>query len=248
MATPTLARIPLSELGSADSRALLLVKAKALLTKQPLPDARVLRDALLQLAIEPLDSKKVDAYKRSKRCATRRLTLGSYTYIAAAIVSTFMVVFSAIKWYQSPSTGPNDPPTMSTIWWAVGAIIALMASGYLLANYTDYRKYITVKADWQRFGLHNVVKQYGSKEMEVESLPDFALERFLLVAQACPTASFHVDALFIDTNVESSEFEKRREAARVQRMMHPDPFLVATLGSEEFYLDVWEEPQFERTI
>lgn len=30
--------------------------------------------------------------------------------------------------------------------------------------------------------------------------------------------------------------------------IHPDPFLVAELGSEEFYVEVWDEPKFEAGV
>ncbi len=53
-------------------------------------------------------------------------------------------------------------------------------------------------------------------------VPEFALQRALDIKKECPKAKFHVDAL---TKV-------------------PDPFLVVTLGDEEFFVDVWMEPDF----
>jgi hypothetical protein len=53
-------------------------------------------------------------------------------------------------------------------------------------------------------------------------VPEFALQRALDIKAECPKAKFTVDAL---TKV-------------------PDPFLVVTLGDEEFYVDVWLEPDF----
>lgn len=66
-------------------------------------------------------------------------------------------------------------------------------------------------------------------------IPAHILSKVLEINKALPDASFHVDCL-----VKEVEYEV---PIRLQ-----DPFLLVTLGQESFYLDVWEEPEFELKV
>jgi hypothetical protein len=62
-----------------------------------------------------------------------------------------------------------------------------------------------------------------------EEVPLFALRKAVQVKKACPEAILQVDELIEE-----------------QRLI--DPFLVARLDDETYYLEVWKEPKFEETL
>jgi hypothetical protein len=58
-------------------------------------------------------------------------------------------------------------------------------------------------------------------------IPSFVLAHAVALKKELPDASFFVESL------------------RINQERHPDPFLVMELGNLKFYVDVWEEPEFE---
>ena len=62
-----------------------------------------------------------------------------------------------------------------------------------------------------------------------EEVPLFALRKAVQVKKACPEAILEVDELIEEKKV-------------------IDPFLVARLDDEVYYLEVWKEPKFEETL
>lgn len=60
-------------------------------------------------------------------------------------------------------------------------------------------------------------------------IPEFALAKAIQLRELNPSVQFQVD--YLDTH---------------EQVTYPDPFLVAILGKEEYYIDVWDEPEFER--
>ena len=59
-----------------------------------------------------------------------------------------------------------------------------------------------------------------------EPIPEFALQTAVDVKKACPEANFFIEELVVKKI--------------------PDPFLVAELAGEKYYLEVWNEPGFEK--
>lgn len=59
-----------------------------------------------------------------------------------------------------------------------------------------------------------------------EPIPEFVLNKAVQLKRECPEVTFTVEHL--DEN--------------------PDPFLIAKLKDEKFYIEVWEEPRFEGRI
>lgn len=76
-----------------------------------------------------------------------------------------------------------------------------------------------INVSWRRVAL-------GSCEEEV---PLFALRKAVQVKKACPQAILEVDEL-------------------IEEKKLIDPFLVARLDDETYYLEVWKEPKFEETL
>jgi len=62
-----------------------------------------------------------------------------------------------------------------------------------------------------------------------EEVPLFALRKAVQVKKACPEAILEVDEL-------------------IEEKKLIDPFLVARLDDETYYLEVWKEPKFEETL
>jgi len=56
-----------------------------------------------------------------------------------------------------------------------------------------------------------------------QPIPEFVLAKALEIKKAVPEVNLHIE----------------------QIKLKPDPFLVATLDSECYYIEVWEEPEFE---
>ena len=72
-----------------------------------------------------------------------------------------------------------------------------------------------VRATWAVIAIN----QYDGK------VPEFALSHALEIKERIPTAEFEVEELRVDKRY--------------------DPFLVVCCGKERFYIDVWEEHEFE---
>jgi hypothetical protein len=66
------------------------------------------------------------------------------------------------------------------------------------------------------------------------NIPEFALAKAVAIKTECPTVSLFVERLH----------EDQEQIVRPTR----DPFLVASLGDESYYIDVWDEKEYERSI
>ena len=75
--------------------------------------------------------------------------------------------------------------------------------------------------EWIRYPLG---KDYA------KPIPRFALDNITEVHQRLPEAKFFVEELTFST--------------RARTRLVIDPFLIVTLGTEQYYTDVWDEPDF----
>lgn len=92
-----------------------------------------------------------------------------------------------------------------------------------------------------RIAYHEMDSRHVIREWRVRSLtdyahrvPEFALSKAVEIKQALPGANFSVEEL-VSTN--------HHEIKRL-----PDPFLIVSHGKEAYYIDVWDETEFERGI
>jgi len=76
-----------------------------------------------------------------------------------------------------------------------------------------------IEISWRRVALGSCA----------EEVPLFALRKAVQVKKACPEAILEVDEL-------------------IEEKKLIDPFLVARLEDETYYLEVWKEPKFEETL
>lgn len=65
----------------------------------------------------------------------------------------------------------------------------------------------------------------GSLRGYNKPVPEFVLHKAIQIKRAVPNVSLHIEFLASQPK--------------------PDPFLVATLNNETFYVEVWDEPKFE---
>lgn len=231
----TLTRVSLHSVVAADSRAMLIAKATALIKGRPLTDAVPLHDALLKLAIEPLETTSVSAYKQSKRKDVSRWSNGTIAGFVACIGSMVVAAILLRIGHLAPNSSWQD-----VVGHVTGVLAALFGVPIAWYNWFDEKSTRRTVTDWTRHALVLQTDRYErNTSFELRDMPDFAIDRFIAVREACPSASFFVDALHTTDTHSTSRAQARREA---------DPFLVACLGDEEFYLDVWDEPQFERKI
>jgi hypothetical protein len=86
---------------------------------------------------------------------------------------------------------------------------------------------------YQKERMNAVYKKTGhyhywrSKKLkDAEDVPPFVLRKAIQIARACPEVKFTVEALEED----------------------PDPFLLASLNGDTYYIEVWDEPDFEKGI
>jgi len=79
------------------------------------------------------------------------------------------------------------------------------------------------RVDWHMVELKN----YGSP------IPEFVLNKAVQIAEKTPKAKFMIEDIQV------------RQETRTRNL---DPFLVVTLGGEEYYVEVWDEPKFETSL
>lgn len=65
-------------------------------------------------------------------------------------------------------------------------------------------------------------------------IPEFVLNKAVQIKEKLPDVQFLIDEL--------------GTVRRLKKIQPPDPFLVAVLGNEEYYIEVWDEPKFEGRI
>jgi hypothetical protein len=73
------------------------------------------------------------------------------------------------------------------------------------------------------------------------NIPEFALNKAVQIKMELPKVKLSIDALTVQR-----EEDKKKESAVVEYLR--DPFLVAELGTEIFYIDVWDEKEYERKM
>ena len=99
------------------------------------------------------------------------------------------------------------------------AVASMVAAGVFLVHSSDFR----ATNAWERTTLSS----YSG------NVPEFALMRAVEIKERVPAAYFNVEYL---THTES------------YIPFTVDPFLIVILGNESYYIDVWDEPQFERKL
>jgi len=137
------------------------------------------------------------------------------------ILSSLWLVAASYLGWASHRAVPNSG------WEITAAVLSILCVVGYLITIGPYRA--DVDKTWKEWNWHaEPLANYGYR------VPEFALSKAVKIARELPDARFHVEALF------------EREGREVRR--DPDPFLVVKHGRELFYIDVWDEREFEQKL
>lgn len=179
---------------------------------------------LCQLDIHPLDKAAVEQYKLTKV----KVGMWRMTKVAILLSVCFVMLSLCTAWYWSAIIKwgiPTSPFTVLVRVFGVGgSFIVFCAIFAALAERRggeDYRKCKT----WSEARLEDYQGQ----------VPLFVLSKALAIREAYPNARFTVEQLA----------ETTEQGVTIR---DPDPFLIVKTYQESYYVDVWDERQFENKL
>lgn len=196
-----------------------------------------LAKALEELDIQPLKTAEVEQYKASKTKVVHdtRHRVAAHLLVSliipAALFAAFFAVIRAFHFHET-----------SDFRWGDGVFIACLLASLvsIVAGNMHFGEALHTKNRtwaWTEYGFGTVVrvirlngKQYSANKY-TGYVPVHVLNLALQVREAAPTASFGVDELTLSMEAVPKPL--------------PDPFLTVELGSEKYYLAVWDEREFE---
>jgi len=186
--------------------------------------------ALRKHKIQPLNPYSVDEYKLTKvQHHLRRSTV----VLSASWGLLLLSVVGCVKlWLYAQSLRGELAFWTSVILWCISLFILCPVTFSSHDKWRTPRKITT----WQRVSL------YGFQA----AVPEFVLEKALTIKEDCPTVSFYIDQLITKVDAQDARrINAEKDAAILRRI---DPFLVAQLNDEEYYIEVWNERAYERTL
>lgn len=223
MSTATLPRMTFKD-AVEDGRVQLAREAETILGYRKLAQVLATPDALLfqlrELAIAPLVTRAVEDYKRRKE----HTGMYSGTKKMLWLAGSFIALSSILVYGLADST-----PHWSTLHYAgnFAAAILTATAAVLLLNSSLESHWGTgdrrVRA-WETYPLRSYLG----------NVPEFVLDKAISIAKVLPTAEFQIVQL-----VETTDRKPRPL---------PDPFLLVSLGNERYFIDVWDEKEYEKTI
>jgi xanthosine utilization system XapX-like protein len=225
-------RVPLSHVDDVEANLRGDVLARALklfnYTADAFGAAGPLAKAMAALDIAPLDTAQVDQYKKSK-ARSRTTHWQGLTHAALTSGLALNVVFNC--WHLANW----DKPPISLGVALVGILIGNFVISFVFQEEKALRQR-TYTWVWHRYGLRNYEAErnsQGSGYMPTYTryIPVHVLRKATQLAEACPKATFGVDELALTIK-------------KVPRPL-PDPFLWVKLGAEMYYIEVWDEREFE---
>lgn len=253
MAT-TLPRLSLTKLDDplVAARADLARQAATILGYNHLADRTItkapdsLAAALIAADISPLSTTHVEAYKASKE--HKSLLRPSTWKTLALIISWVAISATTIYCFHANKTSWLCGPLCAVT--AIFGIIMLV--GFMSDGSEAFFPTVPRTATfWRRIPI----SQYNV------AIPEHILSKAIALKAVCPSVEFHIDHLMRGPDPTD------RERIDLERRLR-DPFLVATLGGtkqqrgrdrwgdpkyvtipkEIFYIDVWDEREYESTL
>lgn len=204
----------------ADSREQLALQAKELLGYKKLALAITTKGALLfalrKLEIEPLSTRSVEAYKSIK--SKPGMWNGHRLGYIWMVVAACLFGISRYFGHFTDFNQlifPNFAVWIAAVLGVISSIVALTARFD-----SDYRGKRTTYS-WRQ---HEISSYAGT-------IPEFVLHKAIQIKREVPDAALFVEQLY--------EQEERHI------IPNRDPFLVAKLGDECYYIEVWDEKEYE---
>jgi hypothetical protein len=223
--TTSIRRVKFTSGDLPDEREELARKSATMLGYHKLARSLVIPGTLLRamrrLSIEPLTPSGVDDYKRRKaRPGMWSARRQGLVWMAISIALCFGLVrlIRALGW----GDGTNPAILFPMIFGSVGMGASLIRASYLFCTVTDRGSRIT--REWRRLPIC----EYAG------TIPEFVLAKAIQLKAACPETVLTIDHLY--------------EGIEVIERPTRDPFLVATLEDEEYYVDVWDEREYEAKL
>jgi hypothetical protein len=183
---------------------------------------------LRELGIEPLQTAAVKKYKTSKE-HTGMWSGTKWTILFWTLVPCMLTLFV----YGMVVNGGPHAPDAFWPWYryASNILSAIAALGFAITGSVSLdvmmgegtRKIIR----WHSFTLSNYTG----------NVPEFVLSKAVEIKSALPNCQFEIQQLGTTVN------EHHRTVSLLR-----DPFLVASLDNESYYIDVWDEKEYEASI
>jgi hypothetical protein len=216
-----------------DPRTELAKQANSLLGYERLAIAAIknntLTNALIKLDIAPLNRVSVEQYKakKAKPGMWSDVALG----LCLAPVALGLLLACARLTYLCNSPGLINPGSAG--WNALYTLGAFVTAALAVLSVILMCTYLF---DGGHSGAHRVRREWRTEFLNgyAGAVPDFVLSKAVQIKQECPQVCFLVEQLY-----ETEELIERRAV---------DPFLVARLDKESFYIDVWDEKEYEAKL
>lgn len=230
MQATAIPRLSFESLTLTDSRTQLAKDAKAKLGYKKLAQAIAMPGALLYqlrlLDIQPLVTGRVSDYQRSKK------HVGAWS---GTIKSAFAAICALLALgsfvYGMMAEGRLG---YETKWLPIHYALNVCALALTVLCFLR-----TFGAWGTKFGHgRRVVRDWFKSSLEdfTGNVPEFALAKAIQIKEALPKAKFDI------------EYLAYAEQNNPNPAPLPDPFLVATLDDERYYIEVWDEKEYEKHL
>lgn len=230
--TETLRRMKFTEADEAlsDSRSQLALDAQKNLGYSKLAQAISAPDALLfglrKLGIEPLVTSSVHAYM-NKKVGHPSMRSGRKTGLIGIIVCALFALLACPTFVMMANSGDNRVTTWMNILGVTGctlAGIAVLVFGGISITMIIENEGTRTTRSWKSVPLDG----YEG------NVPEFVIYRALRIKEAMPNAELSIMQL----QYERDTFTRP----------DPDPFLAVYLKHERYFVDVWDEKEYESKL
>lgn len=219
MTTAEITRVPLEESATLALSTEVVGDAKKLLgyNAAHVPVFGELSKALAKLGIQPLDRREVERYKRSKEYHG----ITNVQKVTLVFVTWLCTVVGYVILWQATNMKAGDGATF--LHWMGGTAIVIISS-FVFGCWQDGRRRTRVTRDWKSYPIN----AYNG------ALPVFVLNTAVTLKREIPEVGLSVERL------------EETVSSWTPPRATPDPFLRATLGNEDYYVEVFDESEFEK--
>jgi hypothetical protein len=190
-----------------------------------------LSNALRIMDFKPLTQESVERYKSHKLRKHQTSVIWYRFIINTSDVGKWQTCFILVMWLL---VAPLSALIFAAVACVLGlpsdlapvaGLLSLLFTGsipFILSWYARKRKWKSRTAFWRSIPM----KGYSAP------IPEIALATAMEVHQRVPKVTFAIEELVVERQKSSPIID--------------DPFLVAILGNERYYLEVWEEPGYKQ--